>query len=414
MDKILAGEKVFRAYIGILWFFKTKPTTGPDTVVSRIQQGVDLVVDRVPMLGSTLCKDNDKVFAKRSINRVLVQLEMLPYTLEQIASSGFDQNKEFFDSFPGATPAIDGLKVMMVKVMRLQCGALVVSIHCHHIVADAKAVCTIAQCISDCSQAKLPLLWSDRSYLASMLQICRAEKLPNSLFIDPQQHPATNLAIKSQYKRHQFQLTFEALQQLKDMAHQQDGQLCTANTLVMSLIWRAWTRALQKHGSTSPYTHTGSPIDMRSRLQPHDNMEHYIGNCVLPFPIAAPTQFVLESSLVQVAHYIHNLIHKQAKVSALRAFMLDPNSADDVAAVLAKTDSPVISFSNMSRLQWMDIDFGLGRAESVQLCSFDAPLMLFAISDGNGGLLINTVLSTETVAAFNQDREFAMFANFTH
>ncbi|KAJ2448589.1 hypothetical protein EV183_005361 [Coemansia sp. RSA 2336] len=414
MDEILTGEQVFRAYIGIMWFFKVKPAADPTAVVSRIQHGVDAVIDKVPMLGGTLCKDNDTIFVKGSTDRTLVQLETQPYTLEQIASSGFDQNKAFFDSLPGPTPAIDEQKVLIVKVISLQCGALVVAIHCHHIAADAKAVCAIAQCISGCEEAKTALLWSDRSRLATTLQASHAEKLPKSLFIDPQQHPATNLAIKSEYKRHQFQLTSHALQQLKSIAQQQDGQQCTANMLVMSLVWRAWTRALQEHGSTSPYTHTGCPVDMRGQLQSTDNMEHYIGNCVLPFPIAAPTQFVLESSLVQVAHYMQSLIHKHANVSALHAFMLNFDPADDAAAVLAKTDAPVISFSNMSRLQLTDVDFGLGRAESVQLCSFDAPLMLFSISDGHGGLLVNTVLSAETVAAFSKDQEFSTFASFIY
>ncbi|KAJ2846291.1 hypothetical protein IWW36_004422 [Coemansia brasiliensis] len=424
MHKILIGEQAFRAYISILWFFNAKPATDPNIVVSRIQHGVDAAIDRVPMLGGILYKDDSKVYVKQATNRVLVQLEMLPYTLEQVASSRFNQNKfpDLFDNLSGAAPAIEGQAVLIVKIIRLQCGALVVAMFCHHIAADAKAVCSIAQCISDLSHpnpsAKLPLLWSDRSRLASMLQTYPAKQLPNSLFIDPLQHPATNLTIKHEYKRHQFQLTCRALQQLKAIAQQQDqhnSKQYTTNTLVMALAWRVWTRVLQKHGSTSPYTHTGCPVDMRTRLEQHvDNMEHYTGNCLLPFPMAAPAQFVLESPLVQVAHYIQSLIHKQATVPALHSFMLHFDPADDAAAKLAKTDAPVISFSNMSRLQLMEIDFGLGHAESVQLCSFDVPFMMFAISDGQSGLLINTVLPLEVVTAFSQDQEFALFANFIY
>ncbi|KAJ2126438.1 hypothetical protein IW147_000186 [Coemansia sp. RSA 720] len=416
MDKVFSGEAVFRAYIGILWFFD-RCDQPLDSVVAVIQHAVDAVVQQTPVLGGVLCTDAKGCVAIDStkVCSVVVQrtLQPVPYTLPEMKERGFAQSQFplVFDALIGPTPNVDGLSVLNIHAMELQCGGLVLAVQCHHIAADAVAAAAIAQTISNACNlqpAESPL-WSDRPSIKKMLSSHQSSPLPSELHIlstDYSKHPASNLQITGEFVCRQIKITGSALQQLKA----RDSK-CSANTLAMALIWRAWTRALVSHGSTCPFTYSGGPADMRNRCPQSSNMQHYIGNFIMPMPMFVSRDFILKYKLQAVAAYIQ-ADFRLASLGGLRNHM---DNANDVMIHLAKTDAPAVTFSNMAQLPLYDMEFGTGlKPVSVQLRSFDAPYMMFAISDGHGGLVVNTTLPHSIYEAFINDTEFSTFACFVY
>ncbi|KAJ2498536.1 hypothetical protein GGH96_004260 [Coemansia sp. RSA 1972] len=416
MDKVFSGEAVFRAYIGILWFFD-KCDQPLESVIAAVQDAVDAVVQQTPVLGGVLCTDANGCVAIDStrVCPVVVQrtLRPVPYPLLEMKERGFDQSQYplVFDALAGPTPDVDGLPVLNVHAMELQCGGLVLAVQCHHIAADAVAAAAIAQTISNACNlqpAESPL-WSDRSSIKKMLLSHQPSPLPSELHIlstDYSKHLASNLQITGEFVSRQINITGSMLQQLKAR-----GTKCSANALAMALIWRAWTRALVAHGSTCPFTYSGGPADMRNRCSPSSNMQHYIGNFIMPMPMYASCNFILDSKLQEVAAYIQAAF-RLASLGGLRNHM---DNANDVMIHLAKTDAPAVTFSNMAQLPLYDLDFGTGvKPTSVQLRSFNAPYMMFAISDGCGGLAVNTTLPHRIYEAFINDTELSTFANFVY
>ncbi|KAJ2439984.1 hypothetical protein GGH19_001496 [Coemansia sp. RSA 1807] len=416
MDKVFSGEAAFRAYIGILWFFdKCDQSLG--SVIATIQRAVDAVVQQTPVLGEVLCTDATGcvVIDSTELRPVVLQRtrQPVPYTLLEMKKRGFAQSQFplVFDALAGPTPDVDGLPVLSVHAMELQCGGLVLAIQCHHIAADAVAAAAIAQTISNaCNlQPAESSLWSDRAFIKQMLLSHQPSPLPSVLHIlstDYSKHPASNLQITGEFACRQIKITGSALQQLKAR-----DTKCSANALAMALVWRAWTRAIVAHGSTCPFTYSGGPADMRNRCPLSSNMQHYIGNFIMPMPMFASRDFILDSKLQKVAAYIQ-ADFRLASLGGLRNHM---DNANDVMIHLAKTDAPAVTFSNMAQLPLYDLGFGTGfKPTSVQLRSFDAPYMMFAISDGHGGLAVNTTLPHSIYEAFINDTEFSTFANFVY
>ncbi|KAJ2127805.1 hypothetical protein IW136_006283, partial [Coemansia sp. RSA 678] len=126
MDKVFSGEAAFRAYIGILWFFdKCDQSLG--SAIATIQQAVDAVVQQTPVLGGVLCTDATGcvVLDSTKLRPVVIQRtrQPVPYTLLEMKERGFAQSQFplVFDALAGPTPDVDGLAVLSVHAMELQC-----------------------------------------------------------------------------------------------------------------------------------------------------------------------------------------------------------------------------------------------------------------------------------------------------
>ncbi|KAJ1726810.1 hypothetical protein LPJ61_004949, partial [Coemansia biformis] len=416
------GEpSVFRAYIGFLWFFE-HPLLPSDDAVEAVQRGVDAVVAQTPELTGRL-RDDAKaqlvcVDYSDPPSAVRVEKRQADYAYDEMAACGFDQNRfpQIFDDIPGPTPAVDGLPVLVVQAVAMREGGLVLAVCCHHIAADATAAAAVAQRISlACSsEPGAPLggdaLWSDRRVVEKML----LHHEPRVLLCaghDPvergqRQHPATGLAVHGSMRRRQIRLGQEALELLKELAR---GHGCSTNALVMALLWRAWARALVAHGSQGTYSYSGGPVDMRSHGEPR--MRSYLGNFIQPLPMAAERSIIVESTLVDVAMLVRRNF-QTASLGGLRAHM-DLSADGDIVADLAATDTPVLTYSNMSQLALGQISFGLGQPAAVHLRSFDASYMVFAISDGRGGIVANTVLPQSLFDALAADPELSRFAQLS-
>ncbi|KAJ1845467.1 hypothetical protein LPJ73_004843 [Coemansia sp. RSA 2703] len=255
--------------------------------------------------------------------------------------------------------------------------------------------------------------WHDRQNVCKLLsaQEDKDSSIDKHLSDIEKKRPLASLA-EAKCQRHQIYIPGPMIQQLK----KHDNRAST-NNLVLALFWRTWTRTLVHLGAKSRFTYTGGPVDMRLHAEQLD-MDKYLGNFILPHATFASKELVTQGTLAEVAESLR--LHFQAATLPLLRKIVDnvERGVPDVMATIAASDSPTLAFSNMTRLPVHGVDFGMDPtkqlADSVQLCSFDAPLMVFAISDSEGGILANTVLPEAVKNAFVADKEFSTYATFNY
>ncbi|KAJ2660697.1 hypothetical protein IWW48_002794 [Coemansia sp. RSA 1200] len=461
--ELLPFEKFFRAYIGFFWFYKTAPAATAKEMRDALQCGVDATTAATPVLAGVLReeknKDGDRVYVGYNGSStddgsagVRVDLSCCTGTsYADISASGFDQNTLREQLFVDQTlrlaemPGIEGVPVLRVMLRWLSDGGCVVGVLCHHVLADAAATFYVAKTIVYRSSSsfspdgsRLLPLEPSRNNLSRILAAHPPEPIPavqqvRSIFGSQSQQPGARnpvlvldpSASAEPMRRYQIRITEDGILRLQFLAVA-DSQCvsCSANALVMALMWRTWTRMLQSRGSRSSHAYLGWPIDLRRRVEQTDSTDayYYLGNLFLPCLAHASTGFVLTKPLPAVAAFVAG-VTEMASVGQLRAFQDSVVSGEaDVRAMLEETsDAPALSFSNMTRLGLYDKDMTFATsditssaADSVQMLAIDAPAMMFAITDGAGGMLVNVVLPGSVADAFTADPEFSQFASFVY
>ncbi|KAJ2856855.1 hypothetical protein J3B02_001370 [Coemansia erecta] len=445
-------ESVCRAYIGFIWMYRhTDALLSLKEAVSKVQKAVDLMVAKNPVLSGTLAQKKDAseqvtIDYKsnlESVSTVPVSPVKVSLRYKLVEKSGFDQNgfPELFGHLKCLTPDIEGLPVLRLSIFGFECGSLAVAVLCHHILMDARAAIMVAEGIARaccCYEEKGECLelWHDRNVIRKLLQehalsvsakpsdVCQHmdDIIARSSESNSEGLLQAIIATEAKNKDCQFRINKSKIARLKSLPNL-DRSIAglSANDLVMALLWRTWSRILVTLGSSFPgYTYTGGPIDMREKLNGHtsSNTSEYLGNMVLPHPISATKEFVVQQPLLSVALLL-NQHKRRASVLLYKEFAERVESgAPDILATVAVSDSPVITFSNMTRLPIYSVDFNLdpakNKADSVQLCSFESPLMAFAVDDGAGGFLINIVLPEIVAQAFADDLEFTEYADIIY
>ncbi|KAJ1665301.1 hypothetical protein IW140_006011 [Coemansia sp. RSA 1813] len=422
---LLPFEKFFRAYIGFHWFYATEASRSATEMCAKLQDGVDRTIEATPVLSGVLKEDGERVYVSYNKDtKVKVQLIRLSHTYKEISKRRFDQNafKQLFmdqQMLLSAMPGITNVPVLQVQLFWLQDNHWAVGVLCHHVLADAFATLQVAQSITNASRGLDPLcLDADRNVVKGALLAQAPHVIPTikhvrETFNGNQNNGILDQVPRSQTRRRQIHIARDAISRLKSLPPVPNHYYST-NSLVMALMWRAWTRMLVCRGSKSEHTYMGWPIDMRSHVP---STSRYLGNLFLPYMGHATKHFVLDCPLSQVAQHVAQLT-KGASVAQLRAFEDSVREGEpDVRGILEQSDSPALSFSNMTQLQLHeDINVaGIGNsAASVQMLAIDAPMMMFAINDGAGGMLINVVLPDHIASALAADAEFADYAELVY
>ncbi|KAJ2782042.1 hypothetical protein H4R18_002504 [Coemansia javaensis] len=412
--RLLRGESAFRAYIGFLWFF-ARPPLAPAEAAAAVQRGVDAVAEQTPALAGVLREDAQGLCVDYAAPApVRVEQRAVGRTLAELAAASFDQARfpDVFAAVPGVTAAVDGLPVLLVQTVALSCGALCVVVACHHSVADGAATAMVARRISDAIAASPPPpepMWCDRRAIVQELE--QHEPVLLQCFTDinrdarARRGSVQNLAVSGRLHMGQIRFARAALDALRALP---GAAGCSTNSLVMAALWRAWARVLVAHGSQGTVSYSGGPVDMRSRFaQPA--AQHYLGNLIQPLPMAAPLDEVLHGTLPALAALVRQRF-QDASLAGMRAQMA-ATLEGDVFIDLAATDTPVLAITNITNLALTDTTFGLGaRPVAVHLRTLDAPYIVFAISDGGGGILANTVLPQSLFDGLGADPELSQYA----
>ncbi|KAJ1822435.1 hypothetical protein LPJ56_000791 [Coemansia sp. RSA 2599] len=439
-------ESVCRAYIGFVWMYKhTDALLNSKAAVGKVQAAVDAMVAKNPVLSGTLAQTKnagqtvaiDFTSEPEKTSSVPVLHIKVNYNYSLVEESGFDQNRfpEIFGHLKCLTPEIQGLPVLRLRMFEFECGSLALAVLCHHILMDAYAAVKVAEGIAkECCGGQCGELWHDRSVIRKLIEGC-GDSVSAEPSDDAWRHmdeivarasegqPAGQLwaIVDAKNKDCQIRVKQQGIVRLKSTTADSDGAGLSTNDLVLALLWRTWTRVLINLGSSYPgYTYTGGPVDMRQKISDLVSTDtgEYLGNMVLPHPVSAAKEFVVQEPLASVARFLGQ--HKRRATPLLYKQYVEriEAGAADILATVAMSDSPAIAFSNMTRLPVYSVDFGLDRAkcsaDCVQLCSLESPLMAFAIDDNAGGFLINVVLPETVARAFANDPEFAQYADFIY
>ncbi|KAJ2451255.1 hypothetical protein GGF42_004299 [Coemansia sp. RSA 2424] len=417
-------ESIMRVYIGLMWFYPHPPTSTLLETGQQIQAGVDKVVAASPVLGGTLRASTPARIEYESKSKVTVESVEVPYTFAEMEQSGFDQNKYelLFGAIPNLTPDLEGLPVLRVWVFGLCCGGVVVAVAIHHVLVDGVASVDVAMSIGRaCSDPEFTpaAMWSNRDRIHEVLTASlKGDEVVDDSYYRNLHCVAQNISsgggglkTSGQVRSLQFSLTAESLRRLKELASQsadENGDVCSTNNMVAALFWRAHARALAIHGSTSEYTYTGGPKDLRGIL----GVTNCLGNIIVLCPAYATKEVVLaDQGLVPVARVVRRFTQNGCAAGLLKFIDAVEKGTPDIIATLGATDSPSTAFSNMSRMPLRQVDFGLGDLGSAQLRSFNRLFTVHTIDDGAGGFLANLCLPASMLAAYHCDAEFMSYAD---
>ncbi|KAJ2823888.1 hypothetical protein FBU31_004140 [Coemansia sp. 'formosensis'] len=412
------SDSVMRIYVGLFWFYSHPPTTLLAEVAEHVQKGVDKVVAATPALGGVFREGTPVRVEYTADSKVPVTSIEVPYTYAEMERGGFNQEKysQLFNHVPNITSEIEGLPVFRVWVFGLSCGGVVVATATHHILGDAMAASDIATSIGRAcvdSEYEPPAMWSSREQQGEVLRTSlKGDEVVDDSYIKHLRQIVPNsgstLLTQGRVGSYQLALRAESLRRLKELAiiGGNDGdEVCSTNDMVVALFWRAHTRALISHGSTSEFTYSGGPKDLRSAL----GVTNHLGNLVVLCPVFATKSFVLDHGLVPVARLIRKYTQNGSAAGLLQFIKFMESGAPDILSTLGATDSPSTAFSNMSRMPLRQVDFGLGELGTVQLRSFCTAYIIHALDDGAGGFLANICLPASMMAAFVNDEEFMSY-----
>ncbi|KAJ2584853.1 hypothetical protein GGH95_000013 [Coemansia sp. RSA 1836] len=418
-------ESMMGAYIGLMWFYPHPSTSTLLEAVQHVQAGADKVVAASPVLGGILRASTPvRIEYDEAKSKVTVESVEVPYTFAEIEQSGFDQNKYplLFGAIPNLTPDLEGLPVLRVWVFGLCCGGLVVAVASHHVLVDGVAAVDVAMSIGRaCSdpESTPEAMWSSRDKIREVLtaSLKGDEVVDDSYYRHLRQLTPTissgdeGLKTSGKVRWNQFSLKAESLRRLKELASQsvnENGDACSTNDMVAALFWRAHARALTIHGSTSEYTYTGGPKDLRSIL----GVTNCLGNIIVLCPAYATKDVVLaDQGLVPVARIVRRFTQNGCAVGLLKFMDAMENGTPNILATLGATDSPSTAFSNLARMPVRQVDFGLGRLGSAQMRAFSRPFTVHTIDDGAGGFLANLYLPASMLTSYLCDAEFMSYAD---
>ncbi|KAJ2714960.1 hypothetical protein H4R19_001461 [Coemansia spiralis] len=410
--RVFRGEQKLRAYIGFLWFFEC---AAEEPAAVAVQRGVDAVVAQTPELSGRLCEHSATgtvtVDYEDPPRAVAVERRRADCAYSELAEGAFSQSAPLFAGVPGLTPVLDGLPVLAVQIVTLrEGGGLVVVVLCHHVLVDGTAAFAVAQRISlasSCSslgeQQASAALWADRQVVEDLL---RAYPPPADVADETKaaEIGPRPLAIHGEMQQRQIRITQSLLEALRS------DSSSSATVAVLALLWRAWARALKAHGSQGTMSYAGGPVDMRALGGPQ--LQSYLGNFIQLLPLAATRAAILGGTLADVAALVRtNFGRCSVSLGGVRAMLEAPT--DDLAARLAVSDTPLLAFSNIARLPFHTLDFGIATPSAVRMRALDAPHMVFAYSDGAGGILANIILPQSMFDALAADPELTRYARLT-
>ncbi|KAJ2741082.1 hypothetical protein GGI20_005434 [Coemansia sp. BCRC 34301] len=414
-------ESMMRVYIGLIWFYADLGTATLSEAVQQVQTGVDKVVAATPVLGGTFRETVPVCIKYARESRVAVSSVAVPYTYGEMAESGFDQNKyeQLFGAMPAITPVLEGLAVLRVWVFGLGCGGVAVAVSLHHALGDGAAAGQVAESIGRaCTDPfyEPPAMWSSRDRMREVLtgSVKEGDEVDGSYGTHLRQLASKSggpLRTSGEVRAHQFVVGAEALRRLKQLATDAGGDVCSTNDMVVALFWRAHARAVSSHGSSSEFTYTGGPKDLRLAT----NTSNCLGNMIVLCPaFAAKAAVLAEEDPVPAARIVRR-VTRSGSAAGLLGFIAETEAgAPDILATLGATDSPSTAFSNMARLPLRSVDFGLGSLGSAQLRSFCTAFIVHAIDDGAGGMLANICLPASFLNAFIADEEFMAYADLVY
>ncbi|KAJ2772106.1 hypothetical protein IWQ57_001909 [Coemansia nantahalensis] len=411
------GENRFRAYIGFVWFYARAADDA--AAAAALQRGVDAVVAQTPALSGRLRETGagdghlavDYADPPRA---VAVEQRRAACSFAELAAGDFAQHGResaaVFAGLPSATPQVDGQPVLVVQAVALSDGGLAVAILCHHVLMDGAGTFAVAERIARAARGEQlhpdGPLWVDRQPVRRLLRqhVSQAAAAAASEVAVGAEPGTTPLAVRGELRQRQIWIARTGLEALRRDCD------CSTTPAVLALLWRAWARALEAHGSRSAEFYVGGPVDMRAHVD-EGALRGYLGNFIQALPMAAPRAALLDAALPAVAARVRSGFSQLSTLAGVRA-LLDA-TFDDPSPRLAGSDSPLLAFSSIAHLPFHSLDFGFARADVVRMRALDSPNMVFAFSDAAGGIRANFFLPQSLFDALAADPELARYARLS-
>ncbi|XP_010534567.1 PREDICTED: BAHD acyltransferase DCR [Tarenaya hassleriana] len=176
-----------------------------------------------------------------------------------------------------------------------------------------------------------------------------------------------------------------------------------------ALLWRAITRARKLPSSKT--TTFRMAVNCRQRLSPKLN-PYYFGNAIQSIPTYAAAGEVLSRDLRWCAEELNRSVtaHDDGKIrSVVKEWEENPRCFP-----LGNFDGASITIGSSPRFPMYDNDFGWGRPVAVRsgrANKFDGKISAFPGREGSGSVDLEVILSPETMAAVESDREFMRYVS---
>ncbi|KAJ2673476.1 hypothetical protein IWW42_002199 [Coemansia sp. RSA 1085] len=195
------------------------------------------------------------------------------------------------------------------------------------------------------------------------------------------------------------------------------SDMCTGATkehvpvirLVYALMWKCYSSAQLQSSESNEHCFLNVIHSARHLL----NRPHYIGNAVCPVYMRQSARQIQQASVYQLAHTIGSCMHAvtPSRWLATLQLMQEPERYAKFLTVFASPTANQLTISNISRLNFFDVDFGFGGpihatvypmmipgfATWLPLCSSGGLHILWNIPDSAAAKLQNDGLFTQYV-----------------
>ncbi|KAJ2673474.1 hypothetical protein IWW42_002197 [Coemansia sp. RSA 1085] len=185
--------------------------------------------------------------------------------------------------------------------------------------------------------------------------------------------------------------------------------------ILYALIWQRFLAAVIQNNPVdlNEPAHLNFLHNIRSLV----SSPYYVGNGVSTACIVSTIDKVISMQTIDLAYKIKMHLNSltPGAVVHLAESVIDPkNMFMQKAVCISSKAASILSLSNASKMPFYDIDFGLGRPETVLCSTLPTENMLSWLPSEDGGVVINAGIRKDLYLRLKQDKilnEFIDFAN---
>ncbi|KAG0485393.1 hypothetical protein HPP92_009472 [Vanilla planifolia] len=310
---------------------------------------------------------------------------------------------EMARDFVYCPPARSALEVplLSVQITKMKCGGFVLGLALSHFIADGMSMALFLHAWAEATRG-LPL--SVNPFLDRTLLLARCPPLveyPHREFIDLAVRASAQGALNSSEPFLQRYFAFDAskLARLKRLAYDGDGPPPSTFSALAGLVWRSWTKALNK-----PWTDQVMllfAVNVRNRLKPPLPVG-FFGNAVVPGCSIAMAGELINRPLsyaVEMVQHAARLVTDEFVRSVIDDYELT-RSRLSLAGTLLITDWTHLGFG--------DTDFGWGCPKMGTPAElFNGDMALFSsTSKNNKDIFVIVALPESAMSSFMEIMEF--------
>ncbi|KAJ2771603.1 hypothetical protein IWQ56_001715, partial [Coemansia nantahalensis] len=186
--------------------------------------------------------------------------------------------------------------------------------------------------------------------------------------------------------------------------------------LMYALLWQRYVAAVLGARPTETGPHDAIFLNLMHNVRGLVGAEHYVGNAVGTVFVPSTIEELRSLSVSALARKIKPFVNSVTPGATVDLYTASADTSSEFvlkATLKMSTPEACLTISNISRLPFLEIDFGLGAPMAVLCGMYPIENMAIWLPNRSGGVDIHFGLKDDVYAALRADEVLAEYVQFT-